>query len=410
MLGFGLAPLGSKTLYAFAVILGVVAVGYLTHDVLGPPLRDAIDRVRPSRHRGGAAVLRPSVARRIAAGCGVTLAAGAGGWFVAQQGMKAILAIGALLLLGMALWLLFPLVNDLMRTAPEEEPSRTNAVRPRPAGANAKSSSSARVPASGSARVMGTTCTVFAAGILAWVAAQMGIKGLLALVGAVGAITLFGYVRDRSVFFTFAAVCSLAFILHKSFSSQDLQQSGGAISIYITTFDAMIVLLYGIWIFEGTFRSDVRAATQRRILALPVLGALLLVPSLVAAPSLVHSLSEFARMFWMYLLFFYLGVRVRTRRHVWAILGGLGVFAALETVVVILQWKTGGVLGLSFLGVPTQLGERTTDTSVIGRPFGTIIHPVFMGAVMGSLALVALALGLTLKRSVTKLAARVWAR
>ena len=80
-------------------------------------------------------------------------------------------------------------------------------------------------------------------------------------------------------------------------------------------------------------------------------------------------------------------------------------FASIEFVVVVLQWKTGGVLGLSFLGVPTQLTARTTDTSELGRPFGTIIHPVFMGAVMGSLGLMAVALGLTLKRSLLKVAA-----
>ncbi len=72
--------------------------------------------------------------------------------------------------------------------------------------------------------------------------------------------------------------------------------------------------------------------------------------------------------------------------------------------MVLLQWKTGGVLGLSFLGVPTQLSLRITDTSELGRPFGTIIHPDFMGAVMGSIGLVAFALSLTLRRSLTKVA------
>ena len=124
--------------------------------------------------------------------------------------------------------------------------------------------------------MIGTTATVVAAGILAWAAAQMGIKGLLALVGLVSAIALFGYVRDRSVFFTFAAVCSLAFVLHKSFSAQDLVQSGGALSIYITTFDAVILLLYGLWISEGTFVGDIRAGFQRRIMFVPLIGALFL--------------------------------------------------------------------------------------------------------------------------------------
>ena len=55
--------------------------------------------------------------------------------------------------------------------------------------------------------------------------------------------------------------------------------------------------------------------------------------------------------------------------------------------------------------MPTQLTSRTTDTSALGRPFGTIIHPVFMGAAMGSLGLLSFAFGLTLRRSLTKVTA-----
>ena len=99
--------------------------------------------------------------------------------------------------------------------------------------------------------------------------------------------------------------------------------------------------------------------------------AVLLLPSLLVAPELNHAAAELARMAWMFLLYLYVAVRVRTRRHVWAVLAGLGVFAAVELVVVVLQWRTGGVLGLDFLGVPTTLTERTTDASALGRPFGT---------------------------------------
>ena len=122
------------------------------------------------------------------------------------------------------------------------------------------------------------------------------------------------------------------------------------------------MLLYILWIAEGTFRPDVRAALSRRILFVPLIGACFLLPSLLVATSAMHGVHELARMAWMYLIFLYVSVRVRTRRHVWAILGGLAVFATLEMVIVVLQAKTGGVLGLSFLGVPTELGERVTDT------------------------------------------------
>jgi Tol biopolymer transport system component/O-antigen ligase len=395
VLGVALAPLGTKALYGVAAVFGLLALGYLTHDVLGPPLRAAVDRVRPERFRATSPTSR---VRSAARGAGGTIAAGVGAWMVAQQGTKAMLGVVALLLGLIALWLLFPIVEDLLRAPPVD-------VAPRVRRGLQDARGDRRTPASRGARLAGATCTVVAAGVLAWAAAHMGLKGLIALVGLIGAVSLLAYVRDRSVFFTFAGVSSLTFVLHKSFSSQDLVQSGGAISIYVTTFDAMILLLYGIWIAEGTFVADLRRAFRRRILFLPMVGALFLLPSLLSAPSVLHSASELFRMVWMYLLFVYVAVRVRTRRHVWAVLGGLAVFAVVEFVVVILQAKTGGVLGLSFLGVPKQLGERVTDTSVIGRPFGTIIHPVFMGAVMGSLALFALSLGVTLKRSATKLAA-----
>lgn len=394
LIAFGVAQAGNYGLYVLCGIVVLGIVGYATSDLLGPPLRDAVQRLQPARRRR--AKPSRSGAVRVVAATAATLGAGVLAWFLAQQGTKAILAVVALLVAAVLVWLFQPLLVDLLRTPPVDVPLRDAAA---PAA-------TAPVRRAGRpARAVGMVLAVLAAGVFAWAAAQLGLKGLLALIGAVAALALLVSVRDRSVFFTFAAVCSLTFMLHKSFSTQDLQLSGGAPSIYISTFDAMLLLLYAVWISEGTFAADVRAAWQRRILWVPLIGASFLVPSLLVATSGLHSASEFFRMGWMYLLFFYVAVRVRTRRHIWAVLGGLAVFACIEFVVVVLQWKTGGVLGLSFLGVPTQLGERVTDSSVIGRPFGTIIHPVFMGAVMASLALVALALGCTLRRSLTKVAA-----
>ena len=110
-------------------------------------------------------------------------------------------------------------------------------------------------------------------------------------------------------------------------------------------------------------------------------------------------------MAWSYLLYAYIAIRVRTRRHLWAVLAGLAAFAAVELVVVILQWQTGGVLGLDFLGVPTTLTARTTDSSVLGRPFGTLVHPVFMAAALGIIAMVAYAVAVELPRCLVKFVA-----
>ena len=107
-------------------------------------------------------------------------------------------------------------------------------------------------------------------------------------------------------------------------------------------------------------------------------------------------------MAWMALLYVYLAVRVRQRQQIWAALAGLVSFTAIQFVVVLLQWRTGGVLGLSFLGVPTELGDRVTDSAVLGRPFGTIIHPVFLGAALGTVAVLAIALFVELRRPVLR--------
>ena len=199
---------------------------------------------------------------------------------------------------------------------------------------------------------LGLLVVAAAAGGLAWVAALLGTKGLVATVGGIAVVCLLLFVKERSVFFTFVAVCSLALLLHKSLGPQDLTHGGGAISVYITSFDLVLLLLYGLWIAEGTFVRDVKAAASRPMVWLPLAALLLLLPSLLVAADVRLAAGELVRMGWMYLLYAYVAIRVRTRRHVWAVLGGLGAVAAVETVVVLLQWRTGGVLGLELPGYP----------------------------------------------------------
>lgn len=243
---------------------------------------------------------------------------------------------------------------------------------------------------------------VLSAGGIGFFAAGLGLKGLIVAVGATVAGAAYVLVKDRSTFGMFAATVSLTFVLHKSLSAQDLNVSGGAISIFVTTFDMMLLGLYGLWMMEGTLVADLRAGMRRRVMWLPLVGALALLPSLLVSKSPLLGVAELTRMGWMYLLFVYVAIRVRTRRQVEVILLGLGVFAAVEVVVILLQWRTGGVLGLSFLGVPTELGERVTDTGSLGRPFGTIIHPVFMGATMSAVGLLALSVALARRNGLAR--------
>lgn len=246
--------------------------------------------------------------------------------------------------------------------------------------------------------------TVLGAGV-AWVTASQGIRGVLVVVAGVVFGWLLVVVRDRSTVFTFVTVASLIAMLHKSFGPQDMRLASGASAVYVTSFDVLLLVLFALWFFERTMREDLRRAARDPLLWLPLVGGLFLLPSLTAADSVWLALAEVVRMGWMFLLYLYVAVRVRTRKHIGAALGGLLAFVAVEVVVVLLQWRTGGVLGLDFLGVPTTLTDRTTDSTVLGRPFGTITHPVFMAASLGVVALVALALGLAVRRSLLKYAA-----
>ncbi|GAC1364986.1 MAG: hypothetical protein NVSMB32_08100 [Actinomycetota bacterium] len=102
-------------------------------------------------------------------------------------------------------------------------------------------------------------------------------------------------------------------------------------------------------------------------------------------------------------LFVYLAVRVRSAAQIWAVLKALGVVAVLELVVVLAQWKTHGTFGLSFLGTPTALGTRVFNDGTAGRPFGTLNHPAFLGALLGGVAILALTLAIGLRDRRTKL-------
>lgn len=401
VLTLAIAPLGLTALYAAA---GAVALGvglWLLRDDLREPVTGRLKALW-----SGTTSRTPRAGDGRRAGFGVVAAGAAGigaagiAWAVATQGTKAIAALIALLVGGVAAIVLWPLIVDLARGGDEarrlwavrqqrrDRPHPTPATREKPPG------------------VVLPTLLVSAAGAgVAWLLSSMGTKGLVAAVGAVAVVAMLALVRDRSIFFTFVAVCSLTLVLHKSLTEQDQTMSGGAISVYVTTFDVMILVLYALWAHEGTLVADLRAAAREPVIWLPLVGVALLLPSLLVAPSIGHAASELARMGWMFLLYVYVAVRVRTHRHLWAILAGLVVFVAIELVVVVLQWRTGGVLGLSFLGVPQTLGERTTDVTAIGRPFGTIIHPVFMAAALGAAAMLALAFAIHWRRSLVRVTA-----
>ena len=239
--------------------------------------------------------------------------------------------------------------------------------------------------------------------MLAVLMAPLGVKGVVAALVGTGFLALLVLAKDRFGLLLTTMVLSLVLLMHKSLGSFADNVHSGAPGLYLSTLDVALAMLYLHWYLGGRFAREVVAAIRRPIFWLPLVALLLSLVSVVAATDVGLAFAQAVRFLSMYALYFFIGTRVRTRREVTIVLAALGVLGAVQFVVVVLQWRTGGVLGLSFLGVPTELGERTLDTGQLGRPFGTIIHPVFLGAVVGMLALVALSLAIHLRHRLARL-------
>lgn len=246
---------------------------------------------------------------------------------------------------------------------------------------------------------VGATCA-----LPAWVAAQLGAKGLVAMLAGLVFLVLLVVVPYREELILGASVLSVAAMLHKSFGAL-AEVSSGPPSIYVSSFDLMIGLLWFVWFLRDPMGMvpDLRRAFRRRIMWAPLAAAALMIPGVLVAKDSTLALAEVVRMGSMYLLFVYLAVRIRTRLQVQIVLAGLAAVACVEAVVVLGQKVTTSSLGLALFGTPTILHDRG-DGIADARPFGTMAHPVFMAAFTGALALVAFSMAVNLTRTRTRLA------
>jgi O-antigen ligase len=249
------------------------------------------------------------------------------------------------------------------------------------------------------------TAATFIAAMLAAMLGLLGLKAAIAVVTGLLVLTALLVAPRRSTVLMVATVLSFTLLLHKKFGPLVLDTQSGANGLVISSINVVVAMLYAGWIFEGTFRTDVLRALRRPVFWTPPLGLLLYSFSIEAAPNGYLAVSELFRLGWVYLLFLYFGARVRRRSEIFAIFGALGAFALIQLPIVTLQFFTGGVLGLEFLGVPTQLIARDTDAGSIGRPMGTLVHPVFLCIVLTMISLVALSLALFHDRRGVRVAA-----
>lgn len=238
---------------------------------------------------------------------------------------------------------------------------------------------------------------VVASGALATLVADLGLKELILVVGVAGLVGGTLLVRQRRLFLLMAMIFSFQFLFHKSLGPIVPDISGGAPSVFVTSIDVMLVVLYGIWMVEGRLIPDLRRALGQRMFVVPLLGIAAAIPSLIVATHLGLALAELVRMAWMYLLYVYVALRVTTRRDVAFVLGTLFVVAVVQCLVVVLQWRTGSALGLGFLGEQGELGVRTLDDGEIPRPTGTVVHADFLAALVAPIGLLAMSVGLQLR-------------
>ncbi len=236
-----------------------------------------------------------------------------------------------------------------------------------------------------------------AAAVIAVPIAQAGLQWTLVGLAAVCFAAVLLLARDRAIVTLVVLVLSLQFLLHKSFGDINEDIHSGANAIFVNNIDVLLIVLYGFWLGSGRFRADIADAMRKREVVIPLLGSLAVLPSIVVATDLHLTIAELLRMTWMYLLFLYVAIRVRTRRDVALLVVAFFAIGVAQSLIAALQWRTGSSLGLSFLGEESSLGIRTIDEGEVLRPTGTVVHPIFLAALVAPIGLIAMSLAIVLR-------------
>src|SRR5438093_337994 len=100
-------------------------------------------------------------------------------------------------------------------------------------------------------------------GMFGFLLAQVGFKGQLIGIGALAFAFGLMLVRERALFGLAILVLSLQFLFHKALGSVNQDIASGAPGIYVTSVDAILLVLYGMWLVEGTLLSDFRVAFRQ---------------------------------------------------------------------------------------------------------------------------------------------------
>jgi O-antigen ligase len=219
---------------------------------------------------------------------------------------------------------------------------------------------------------------------------------LVAVCAIAAAIVGFA-VRDRHLLILVALVLTSQRLFYKLIGPIDPEIAGGVPGLYVTSVDALLLLLYGIWLAKGTFLQDLRDALARPAISVPILATLTVLPSFLVAEDPWFSLSELVRMVWMLALYLYTAVRVRERRELVIVLVALFTITFLQSALAAAQWATQSSLGLVHIGDDRPLVTRVADDAETIRPSGTVLHPVFLSVLMAEIGMLALAVGMSVR-------------
>lgn len=222
---------------------------------------------------------------------------------------------------------------------------------------------------------------------------------LAAVAGVFGSVVGVALLLSKNKSRVLMAALVLTFMvpLHKIIGPVVTNTQSGAPGLILDGTTMVMLALVTMWIVEGTFQRDVIRALRRPIFWAPAAGMLLYSFSIFNSENSYLSISELYRLTLVYAVFFYFGARVKKRSEIAAVLSILCVFVFVEFFVVSMQKFTGGVFGLDVLGVPQTQQERTSALGSVGRPAGTLIHPVFLAIVLCMIVLIALSLAIFMK-------------
>ncbi|HXF81300.1 MAG TPA: O-antigen ligase family protein [bacterium] len=247
---------------------------------------------------------------------------------------------------------------------------------------------------------------VLVASSAALLAVALGQSRLTVQAAGVGAL-LFGVlllaVRERSLLLLVGYVLACQRLFYRPLGPIDGEVAGGVPGLYVRSVDALLIVLFAAWLAEGTLVRDLRDALRRPGVAVPLLAPLAALPSVLVAESPYLALSELYRMGWMLALYVYVAARLRDRRSVMVVLAALFAIPFIQLAVELAQWATQSTLGLVRVGEDPGLITRAAGETEIVRPAGTALHPVFLSALLAPIALLALSVGVSLRRPVPRL-------